>query len=57
MFFNKKKIILIYLLILLPEISTANIKENIIYNLQNTQNLILILSKMLTEKLKLETVP
>ena len=39
MFFNKKKIILIYLLILLPEISTANIKENIIYNLQNTQNL------------------
>ena len=57
MFFNKKKIILIYLLILLPEISTANIKENIIYNLQNTQNLILILNKMLTEKLKLETVP
>ena len=39
MFFNKKKIILIYLLILLPEISTANIKENIIYTLQNTQNL------------------
>jgi outer membrane lipoprotein-sorting protein len=39
MFFNKKKIILIYLLILLPEISNANIKENIIYNLQNTQNL------------------
>ena len=39
MFFNKKKIILIYLLILLLEISTANIKENIIYNLQNTQNL------------------
>ena len=39
MFFNKKKIILIYLLILFPKISTANIKENIIYNLQNTQNL------------------
>jgi hypothetical protein len=39
MFFNKKITILISLIIFFSTISIADIKENLINNLQNTQNL------------------
>ena len=47
-----KKILLIFFIINFSNLSFGSIKENIINNLQNTDNLSFDLSKILTVKLK-----